>query len=128
MIRRPPRSTRTDTLFPYTTLFRSTASGRVGAPRTGWHRADALADAGGQAALPGLGLCPRQVRPGADVPDRRQGLRHRYDRTPLLQRLRIAPGAVQSLYRRARHLRLAAAQRPAPADLRGRAAAAGLRA
>src|SRR3546814_8939821 len=27
MIRRPPRYTRTDTLFPYTTLFRSTASG-----------------------------------------------------------------------------------------------------
>src|SRR3546814_9840661 len=26
MIRRPPRSTRTDTLFPYTTLFRSSAS------------------------------------------------------------------------------------------------------
>src|SRR3546814_11146952 len=26
MIRRPPRSTRTDTLFPYTTLFRSYAS------------------------------------------------------------------------------------------------------
>src|SRR3546814_10307543 len=26
MIRRPPRSTRTDTLFPYTTLFRSTAA------------------------------------------------------------------------------------------------------
>src|SRR3546814_15681270 len=25
MIRRPPRSTRTDTLFPYTTLFRSNA-------------------------------------------------------------------------------------------------------
>src|SRR3546814_6302582 len=28
-IRRPPRSTRTDTLFPYTTLFRSMASSRV---------------------------------------------------------------------------------------------------
>src|SRR3546814_12178407 len=28
MLRRPPRSTRTDTLFPYTTLFRS---------RRGWH-------------------------------------------------------------------------------------------
>src|SRR3546814_3342047 len=28
MIRRPPRSTRTDTLFPYTTLFRS--QGRIG--------------------------------------------------------------------------------------------------
>src|SRR3546814_19420484 len=27
MIRRPPRSTRTDTLFPYTTLFRSQSSG-----------------------------------------------------------------------------------------------------
>src|SRR3546814_4358847 len=29
MIRRPPRSTRTDTLFPYTTLFRSTRSHRA---------------------------------------------------------------------------------------------------
>src|SRR3546814_1943085 len=28
MIRRPPRSTRTDTLFPYTTLFRSGKCGR----------------------------------------------------------------------------------------------------
>src|SRR3546814_6984143 len=28
MIRRPPRSTRTDTLFPYTTLFRSNQGGR----------------------------------------------------------------------------------------------------
>src|SRR3546814_8406660 len=28
MIRRPPRSTRTDTLFPYTTLFRSPGQGR----------------------------------------------------------------------------------------------------
>src|SRR3546814_15404295 len=27
MIRRPPRSTRTDTLFPYTTLFRSVGGG-----------------------------------------------------------------------------------------------------
>src|SRR3546814_10587987 len=31
MIRRPPRSTRTDTLFPYTTLFRSHAALRIGA-------------------------------------------------------------------------------------------------
>src|SRR3546814_13826849 len=39
MIRRPPRSTRTDTLFPYTTLFRSIlqavfAMGSVVAPAT----------------------------------------------------------------------------------------------
>src|SRR3546814_4109565 len=31
MIRRPPRSTRTDTLFPYTTLFRSLTAGELGA-------------------------------------------------------------------------------------------------
>src|SRR3546814_15888074 len=30
MIRRPPRSTRTDTLFPYTTLFRSTRRPQAG--------------------------------------------------------------------------------------------------
>src|SRR3546814_15989051 len=29
MIRRPPRSTRTDTLFPYTTLFRSRADHQI---------------------------------------------------------------------------------------------------
>src|SRR3546814_6567143 len=35
MIRRPPRSTRTDTLFPYTTLFRSSGSAAV-AVRMPW--------------------------------------------------------------------------------------------
>src|SRR3546814_7323444 len=30
MIRRPPRSTRTDTLFPYTTLFRSPVGDDIG--------------------------------------------------------------------------------------------------
>src|SRR3546814_1660653 len=39
MIRRPPRSTRTDTLFPYTTLFRSLpaqhgARGEIRRPRS----------------------------------------------------------------------------------------------
>src|SRR3546814_2178325 len=37
MLRRPPRSTRSDTPFPYTTLFRSSGGGRAG---------------GGEAALP----------------------------------------------------------------------------
>src|SRR3546814_3827520 len=32
MIRRPPRSTRTDTLFPYTTLFRSALFKAAGFP------------------------------------------------------------------------------------------------
>src|SRR3546814_9519978 len=35
MIRRPPRSTRTDTLFPYTTLFRSDADPVAGAEPPG---------------------------------------------------------------------------------------------
>src|SRR3546814_10401304 len=34
MIRRPPRSTRTDTLFPYTTLFRSSGDLIVGVIHT----------------------------------------------------------------------------------------------
>src|SRR3546814_17223933 len=33
MIRRPPRSTRTDTLFPYTTLFRSAIETNIGSHR-----------------------------------------------------------------------------------------------
>src|SRR3546814_9543061 len=61
MIRRPPRSTRTDTLFPYTTLFRSqpcrhpdrrAASGQIGRwPR----RAAERPNDGGQAAGGGAG-------------------------------------------------------------------------
>src|SRR3546814_11114875 len=42
MIRRPPRSTRTDTLFPYTTLFRSARAQAVGRRETARRdRADA---------------------------------------------------------------------------------------
>src|SRR3546814_20980299 len=41
MIRRPPRSTRTDTLFPYTTLFRSAAFGRRVRVRPGHRHAGA---------------------------------------------------------------------------------------
>src|SRR3546814_8263817 len=33
MIRRPPRSTRTDTLFPYTTLFRSVDAAIIGSSK-----------------------------------------------------------------------------------------------
>src|SRR3546814_12634619 len=42
MIRRPPRSTRTDTLFPYTTLFRSRPQRRVfrGHPDAALHESD----------------------------------------------------------------------------------------
>src|SRR3546814_14252950 len=64
MIRRPPRSTRTDTLFPYTTLFRSRPRGRAGARgRTG-----------------GTARQRRQRRQGAC----RQCFRGRRDRYPFL--------------------------------------------
>src|SRR3546814_1527049 len=46
MIRRPPRSTRTDTLFPYTTLFRSTRTDASGLTRgEDWRPACAAAPA-----------------------------------------------------------------------------------
>src|SRR3546814_12012049 len=46
MLRRPPRSTRTDTLFPYTTLFRSPVALDL-LPRVGQH---------------GFGPCQRRLR------------------------------------------------------------------
>src|SRR3546814_18409884 len=49
MIRRPPRSTRTDTLFPYTTLFRSQFEGDFLGGLEPIDMAEALALARGQA-------------------------------------------------------------------------------
>src|SRR3546814_5172748 len=43
MIRRPPRSTRTDTLFPYTTLFRSYRN--PGMDFSDWEKPDAASEA-----------------------------------------------------------------------------------
>src|SRR3546814_4712722 len=57
MIRRPPRSTRTDTLFPYTTLFRSAEGGVEGCRHRG---RDGAGDRPLEAA-PG-GLCLRGLR------------------------------------------------------------------
>src|SRR3546814_2592156 len=50
MIRRPPRSTRTDTLFPYTTLFRSAPA----------HRARPRRRAAGARHVSGRGLSRRR--------------------------------------------------------------------
>src|SRR3546814_1371290 len=66
MIRRPPRSTRTDTLFPYTTLFRSgrprgARRGRSGA-RMGARGQGAGADGAQDLSLPrSLDVGPRQI-------------------------------------------------------------------
>src|SRR3546814_9695695 len=46
MIRRPPRSTRTDTLFPYTTLFRSTITNVEGGTISGVRYGAILFDGG----------------------------------------------------------------------------------
>src|SRR3546814_8435830 len=61
MIRRPPRSTRTDTLFPYTTLFRSPrASEQLLAARLGQiDRVPGNAGRAGHAAV--LGLAGNEV-------------------------------------------------------------------
>src|SRR3546814_16912795 len=40
MLRRPPRSTRTDTLFPYTTLFRSTGGADFNDHQLVWAKLD----------------------------------------------------------------------------------------
>src|SRR3546814_972455 len=66
MIRRPPRSTRTDTLFPYTTLFRS-AGEREGA-------GDEEAGGGGAEQVPGS----RHAGPGRQAQARasREGRQH----------------------------------------------------
>src|SRR3546814_7213913 len=54
MIRRPPRSTRTDTLFPYTTLFRSVEAERIGpGDRPAAARGDLVEDA--HARIQGFG-------------------------------------------------------------------------
>src|SRR3546814_5154468 len=62
MIRRPPRSTRTDTLFPYTTLFRSVQqlAGRVGHATLAHQRGDVAA-----AAVAEVGEHPHQLHRGA---------------------------------------------------------------
>src|SRR3546814_13241927 len=60
MIRRPPRSTRTDTLFPYTTLFRSPSQGEE--PRQK-RAASAAPAATRQSNDPALHALPRTHRP-----------------------------------------------------------------
>src|SRR3546814_12537792 len=55
MIRRPPRSTRTDTLFPYTTLFRSQRSRRWAGRQDRWPEAGRHAQDRGQGKLDEVG-------------------------------------------------------------------------
>src|SRR3546814_20042864 len=61
MIRRPPRSTRTDTLFPYTTLFRSASHATVAARVEPRRKESDAAIAGAQQML---GHCAAGVQLG----------------------------------------------------------------
>src|SRR3546814_10712987 len=104
MIRRPPRSTRTDTLFPYTTLFRSTDGNH---PDAGRIRRDAgyvrrVADVGAIRRVPPA-RSPRRCRrrssvsrsrakePGPSPPSRSE------EHTSELQSLMRLSSAVYSL-------------------------------
>src|SRR3546814_3303908 len=74
MIRRPPRSTRTDTLFPYTTLFRSAGTGLRAPPhiRHSPRQAEARRRAGRSATRrcrPRRRWCPKP--PAPECPARR---------------------------------------------------------
>src|SRR3546814_20400315 len=70
MIRRPPRSTRTDTLFPYTTLFRS---GPQAEPRLPVQDVKAAApDEDGPGQHPGMRHVAPDQEPEQDGPDHRR--------------------------------------------------------
>src|SRR3546814_4019248 len=89
MIRRPPRSTRTDTLFPYTTLFRVRLRFRHGV-EPGWHprpprrRRERLD--GGVLALGDGGALPARLHAAA----RRQGRRSEEHTSELQSLMRIS--------------------------------------
>src|SRR3546814_4535924 len=92
MIRLPPRSTRTDTRFPYTTLFRSDADDRRRRPLR------ALDHAGGLPGAAGAG----RTRPGAEALSRDaggDGTRTAARRPPFLLRSEEHTSELQSLMR-----------------------------
>src|SRR3546814_6789194 len=62
MIRRPPRSTRTDPLFPYTTLFRSRDTEYIAMDCTNHRHASAGPGRSGTAPRPTLHLIPHAHR------------------------------------------------------------------
>src|SRR3546814_10559108 len=99
MIRQPPRSTRTDTLVPYTTLFRSQRTAVHGAPR---RRADAVRRRQGRGGGDGARLGRRQ-RPGAAAAVRprlcRDGRRIAADLRPPDARSEEHTSELQSLMR-----------------------------
>src|SRR3546814_1358609 len=96
MIRRPPRSTRTDTLFPYTTLFRSDALADPATKAVELAEKLKLADAhlallagtatAGQVALLDLGSGTRTAATeAAKLADQRRSEEHTYELQSLMR-------------------------------------------
>src|SRR3546814_20555545 len=79
MIRRPPRSTRTDTLFPYTTLFRS-ARHRRRAADVGHTARIAAIKASRQRPEPFVGARESQLDAPAEKRERRKARAHGAER------------------------------------------------
>src|SRR3546814_3099792 len=90
MIRRPPRSTRTDTLFPYTTLFRSPMAATPGSRRWSGTRA------GSPFSTPRAGATARR---GC----RSNGIRRSEEHTSELQSLMRISYAVFCLKKKKKH-------------------------
>src|SRR3546814_9292760 len=93
MIRRPPRSTRTDTLFPYTTLFRSSSDCSPPMPvitRHGWN--SRLCSANGLTQA-----CLLKAPPGGSIPFRSE------EHTSELQSLMRISYAVFCLKKKKKH-------------------------
>src|SRR3546814_19289548 len=100
MIRRPPRSTRTDTLFPYTTLFRSLIAG------TGRFNSALLAETGTRCLLKsgaegvfmaaardrGLGICVKADDGTGRAPQVAIGAILAQDRKSLVQGKSVSVG------------------------------------
>src|SRR3546814_14899198 len=113
MIRRPPRSTRTDTLFPYTTLFRSNARGSLGigsfpppGPVARFSSRRARRPSGGRFRPPdprppdpgpGQGLRSRQLHPRQRPAGRGGSEPPRADRAPRTAERRVGEECVSTL-------------------------------
>src|SRR3546814_6329585 len=98
MIRRPPRSTRTDTLFPYTTLFRSGRTDRSIGTGSRFHD-DRLLQGAGQVLGHGAGNDVRSTT-GAERHD--EGDRRSEEHTSELQSLMRISYAVFCLKKKKR--------------------------
>src|SRR3546814_12425704 len=98
MIRRPPRSTRTDTLFPYTTLFRSDLSAPSCTPSISCRASEEHAPVNGTSTPPtrlrrSTSSCPEEPSPEPGRP-RRVGTKRPQSGTPQKKaptKLRFAP-------------------------------------